>query len=199
MWQIFLSAGVVLSVEWIIVYGGANWITSLHHYRVPLRTRFDTAIPFIPAAVVFYLSLFPMLWIAPFILHTSRELRAFAWALSSAILIAGIGFVVFPAQPIDLRSIETDRFGRMFHFADWINLDYNYFPSLHVAMAVICAASFSRSKSTTIGIVFWLWAVLIALSTLPTHQHYVSDVMAGGLLGAVVMPRQPPHVLKPWR
>jgi membrane-associated phospholipid phosphatase len=182
---------------WLAIYGGADWITSLHNYRIPLRTRFDSAIPSMPAAAIVYLSLFPMLWLSPFVLRTAGQLRVFALALATVILISGIGFVLVPAEPIDIGSVETDLQGRVFQFADWINLKYNSFPSLHVAMAFLCAASFSCSKSAAIGIFFWLWASMIALSTLLTRQHHIGDVIAGGLLGAMVALRRPLHRYEP--
>lgn len=191
VWRVFFWAGVFLSAEWGLVYVGANWVAGLHHYRVPLSTSFDTAIPFVPAAVVFYLSLFPILWAAPFFLRSTRELRALAWSLAAAILIAGVGFVVLPARSVEVHFAETGRFRPLLEFADWINLDYNCFPSLHVAMAVICAARYSRANSAATGIAVWLWAGLIALSTLLMRQHFLGDVVAGGVLGLMVSITRP--------
>ena len=186
-----LIYGVGVFLLWLAIYGGANWITSLHNYRVPLRTRFDSAIPFIPTAAIAYLSLFAMLWLSPFVFRTTEQLQAFALSLATVIVISGIGFVLIPAEPTDISSVETDLHGRVFQFTDWINLKYNSFPSLHVAMAFLCAASFSCSKSARMRIFFWLWSATIALSTLLTRQHYIADVIAGGLLGVMVAPRRP--------
>jgi membrane-associated phospholipid phosphatase len=183
---------------WLAIYGGADWITSLHHYRVPFGTPFDSAIPFVPAAAIVYLSLFPMLWLSPFVLRTPAQLRVFALALTTVILISGIGFVLVPVQPIEVGSVGTDLFRRIFQFADWVNLKYNLFPSLHVAMAIVCAIIFSRSAPTAANIFYWLWAIAIALATLLTRQHYLIDVIAGGLLGAGVAYRLPSYTtIKP--
>jgi membrane-associated phospholipid phosphatase len=189
-----LIYGTGVSLLWLAVYGGADWFTDLHNYRIPLQTSVDLAIPFVPAGAIFYLSLFPMLWLAPFILHTPQQCQAFAEALAAAILIAGIGFVLIPAAPIEIRSVATGLFGPLFHFADWVNLKNNLFPSLHVALAVVSAVSFSRSQSAAVGLFFWLWAAMIALSTLLTRQHYIIDIVAGGFLGTVVAHRRPLHV-----
>jgi membrane-associated phospholipid phosphatase len=187
---VFLWEAAWVTCLWFIVYAGADWVTSLHHYRISLHTQIDSKIPFIPAAAIFYLSLFPMTWLAPFILHTPRQLRAFARGLAMAILLAGIGFLFLPVEPPEVHSAGAGLSGQLFHFADSINLKYNLFPSLHVAMAVVCAASFSCSKSPGVKIFFWLWAVAIALSTVLTHQHYLSDAIAGALLGIVVSPKR---------
>jgi len=189
VWRVFYRWSVCLCVEWVAIYCGANWITRLHGHRVTLRTDFDFTLPFVPSAAIVYLSLFPMLWLAPFVLYSPARLRAFARALAILILISGIGFVFLPAEPIDEISIGTHPFGGVFQFADWLNLTYNYFPSLHVGMAVVCAVSFSRTARPTAAIFYWPWAVTIALATLLTHQHYVVDVIAGGALGAIVATR----------
>jgi membrane-associated phospholipid phosphatase len=186
---LFLWEAAWVTCLWFVVYGGADWITSLHNYRVSFHTQIDSAIPFIPAAAIFYLSLFPMLWLAPFILNTPQQLRAFAKGLAIAILIAGIGFLFLPAEPPAVHLVDTGLPSRLFDFADWINLKYNLFPSLHVAMAVVCAASFSCSKSPKVKVFFWLWSCAVALSTVLTQQHYIIDVVAGGLLGILSLPK----------
>jgi membrane-associated phospholipid phosphatase len=189
--RLFLWNATWVTCLWFVVYGGADWITSLHKFRVSVQTPLDVAIPLVPVAAIVYLSLFPMLWLAPFVLHTPQQLREFALNLAIVILVAGIGFVLLPVEPIASNSVETNFSVSVFHFADEINLKYNCFPSLHVAMAVVGAASFSRATSARIASVFWLWAVMIALSTLLTRQHYIVDILAGGLLGAAVTFKRP--------
>lgn len=65
---------------------------------------------------------------------------------------------------------------------------FGYFvaiPSMHVAMAVILQASLARSR-----IHFWTFLpvnVLIVASTVALGQHYLVDVPAGLLVGAIVL------------
>jgi membrane-associated phospholipid phosphatase len=181
-----LFLGTSLTLLWLAIYGGADWITSLHGYRLPLRSSIDASIPFVPAAAVVYLSLFAMLWLSPFVLQTSVELRAFARSLCIVIVIAGMGFVLLPVEPIDAVSVDANFLGRVFQFADHLNLTYNAFPSLHVALALVCAVGFSRHAPPAAKFFYGTWAGAIAVATLLTHQHSVIDVLAGGLLGAGV-------------
>jgi membrane-associated phospholipid phosphatase len=185
IWRAFLRSAGWLSVEWAVVYGGADWITSLHNYRFSLKTGLDFRLPFVPSAAVVYLSLFPMLWLAPFIFNSPARLRAFAHTLGIVIAVSGISFLLLPIEAINIHMPER-ALPVVFRFADWINLTYNDFPSLHVSMTVVCAIFYSRSSPMPIGILFWLWATMIALATLLTRQHYIADVLAGGLLGTLV-------------
>src|SRR5262249_38304450 len=65
--------GVACTVWFGLVYGGADWLTHQHRYRVRLHTNVELAVPLVPAAVVGYMSLYPLFWIAPFVLRTGRE------------------------------------------------------------------------------------------------------------------------------
>lgn len=62
-------------------------------------------------------------------------------------------------------------------------LRHNYLPSLHVALAFTGAATLSREKPS-MSAPLYLWASLIALSTLTTHEHHLADILAGMALAA---------------
>jgi membrane-associated phospholipid phosphatase len=190
MLRAFFRDGALCSLLWLAVYGGANWLTKSHGYRVRLWTDFDLAIPFVPAAAALYLSIFPMFWVAPFALRTSGQLRALAKSLAWSIAIAGIGFVLLPGGHVHTIEPPSGPFGKLFWVADQLNMSYNYLPSLHVGMSVCCAYAYSAAASR-IGAkyFYWLWTAAIAASTLLTHQHYVADVLTGGALGWIVSAR----------
>ena len=58
------------------------------------------------------------------------------------------------------------------------DIAYNCFPSLHVAQCFVAAFACQRVHRG-VGAVSLVWAVLVALSTLFTKQHYVVDVVGG--------------------
>lgn len=58
-------------------------------------------------------------------------------------------------------------------------LRHNYFPSLHVALAFTGAATMGARWGRGPSLVLYVWASLIALSTLTTHQHHLIDVVGG--------------------
>jgi membrane-associated phospholipid phosphatase len=189
VWRTFVQCSAWLTLEWVIVYGGANWIAGLHSYRVPLETAMDRQIPFVPQASFIYLSLFPMLWLAPFRLQTPGELRRFAAALGWLIAIAGIGFLVLPSQAVRSTPSVAGISGPIFQFADWINLSFNYLPSLHVGMAVVCARAYASLTSPMLTTGFSLWAAAIIVSTLLTHQHFIVDIVVGVACGMIATNR----------
>ncbi len=61
----------------------------------------------------------------------------------------------------------------------------NVFPSLHVALTTALAVIL-RADRPRLGAVAFVMAVLLALSTLTTKQHFVLDVLAGWLIAWAV-------------
>jgi len=167
---------------WLVVYGGASWIASLHTYRVRLWTDAELAIPFIPAASGVYLSLLPMLWLSPLVLRSTMELKKLSKAITVAIFVSGPGFILLPSLPA-YPPHRADAEGSIFRFADAVNLQYNMCPSLHVAMAVAAAYTYAFHSPQRVKCLWWLWAAAITVSTLLTHQHHIIDALAGGIVG----------------
>lgn len=186
LWSVFLARGALLVLLWIVVYGGADFLAVQHAYRVRLHFDFELQIPLWPQFAAVYLSLFPMLWLSPFVLHEEDQLRQFATSLGWLIAISGIGFVLMPSIPAYDPPVVTGRSQAVFGLADYLNLDFNMLPSLHVGMAVLCAATYSRGTGRTAMVCFWTWAIAISASTLVTHQHHIADVVTGAALAVCV-------------
>lgn len=185
-WNAFFLYTTQLTILWIVVYGGTCYITSLHQFRMPLHLDADLRMPFVPGAAVIYLSLFPMLWLSPFVLRTRAQLKSFCRSLQLIFLICGAGFLLFPSEEVRRYEFTSGISGQVFEFADWINLSYNNLPSLHVGLAVLCASVYSRSAPFRIAFWLWAWAAAIWISTLLTHQHYLIDTVAGAAVGYAV-------------
>ena len=171
----------------VLVYGGMDALTARRSFRVPVHFPAELAIPFVPAMTLFYMSIYLLFWMAPFVLRTRREFRALVTTVAFAILVGGIGFLLFPADLAFAPPQEADLgiWAALFHFADKLNLTYNLLPSLHVAFAVICIAIFSARAPVVGKVLLWFWAAMVAASTVLIHQHHLLDVATGWLLALV--------------
>lgn len=149
-------------------YGSADLLAGFVPYRISLP-RLEW--PFYPETAVIYLSVDLMLLLL-FLRLPVDKLCRLVGALVSQTLTAVPIFILLPIAPITASEIEAPF---VYHLADWINLDNNYFPSLHVSYATTCALSAG-------GVLWWTWAMAVSASTLLCHQHYLLDVAAGFLL-----------------
>jgi membrane-associated phospholipid phosphatase len=171
----------------LAVYGGADLLTARRGFRVPVHFAAELRIPFVPWMTVFYMSLYGLFLLAPFLLRTRREFAAVISTMAVAIAVSGIAFLLVPAELAfaPVRDDQPGAWAGIYHVADGLNLTYNLLPSLHVAFAVICASAFSPRAPGPIKAALWLWAFLIAASTVLIHQHHILDVITGWLLALV--------------
>lgn len=191
----YLVLGPLLMAWFVFIFAGANYLTGLHHFRLPLYFAWELQIPFVPAMAVVYNSLHLAYSIAPFVLRTRPEMNAMAltWVLITA--VAGVFFLVLPFEA-GYTAPSDGQLGpwrAAYQWADGANLRFNMFPSLHVAWFLVCVDVYGR-KATRLGkTLLWLWGAAMMLSTLLAHFHHVADVV-GGLLLAIWGSR----VLYPW-
>lgn len=168
-----------------IVYGGTNWITGQHRWRIPLHTPIDLEIPFVPAMTVVYLSLNPLFWMLAFILRTRQQTANFVGTLAATTIIAGGFFLLLPASHAFTRPSSAELGGWLapYEIMRAVALEYNYLPSLHVAFTTICVRVAQRFANPFEKVILLAWGLAIIISTLLTHQHYLIDVFTGLLLG----------------
>ena len=177
---------VVGGLWFTLVYVGADGITARRAAKWSVHFEGERTMPFVPEMIIVYVSLYSIFILAPFILRHRRELLALAVSCNLAILIAGLGFALIPAE---LAYPPPQRFGafpELFRAADTLNLTYNLVPSLHVTFAVLLGAAVGRTADSTGRVLLWIWVAAIAGSTLLAHQHHVIDVVTGAILGFAV-------------
>jgi membrane-associated phospholipid phosphatase len=146
------------------------------------ETAFDQYFALVPAWSIVYLSLFLAVLLPVFVIHQQALVRRVILAYLAVWLIAYCVFLAFPSAAPVHGAVRGDGFFavvlRAIYHAD---VPYNCFPSLHVAQCFLAAFSCGRIHRG-VGWVAGVWAVLVALSTLFTKQHYVADVVGGILL-----------------
>jgi membrane-associated phospholipid phosphatase len=169
------------------VFAACDAFTAARALRVPIHFAAELRIPFVPEASAAYMSMYLLFAAGPFILRTRAQFRAAIATLATIIAIAGACFLLVPAT-LAYPPVGEDALGSwagLYHVADDLNLTYNLFPSLHVALSVACVAAFGTRVAGVGRMLLWAWALAIALSTLLLHQHHVLDVLGGWLLATL--------------
>lgn len=180
---VYVLLSAAINVWWLLIFGGANYLTTLHSYRVRLHCDAELDIPFVPASVLVYMSIYLLFWAVPFILRSVDELLRLTATFAAITLVAAVGFLIFPADPCFRTPDDLGIWTELVWFAKWIAMRHNFAPSLHVGLSIVCITVYAR-RARPLGKAFlWLWALAIALSTMFLHQHYAIDVLTGFLLG----------------
>jgi membrane-associated phospholipid phosphatase len=91
-----------------------------------------------------------------------------------AALVMGIKFLVRRRRP-------EGEWGGIYR-----NTDPHSFPSGHAARAFLIAVVGSALGPPWLGILLWIWAPLVALARVSMGVHYLSDIVAGAILGIVI-------------
>lgn len=152
-----------------------------------LRTRLDDAIPFIPATAWFYLPIYAGIFVVALACFQTRVHFNRALAGVGVILLAGLAGHRLVAAEYPRPLLHAPYGGPSEAFMAWvqgIDPPGNVFPSLHVAHTSSLAL-FLHHENPRLGWVVIALALLLAVSTLTTKQHFVADVVAGFALAAL--------------
>jgi membrane-associated phospholipid phosphatase len=182
-----LALEVGAAVVFEVIYASANAVTSLHEIRLPVAFAWESAMPLIPAWVLAYWSLWPLVLLAPFVLGTKEQMRHLAGLVVLETAAAAVVFILYPATLAYPAAESLGAWQDAYALTAKISMQHNLFPSLHVAFAVTCALVYSRATNAALAAAFGLWAGLIAASTLLLHLHHVADVVGGAVLAWVAV------------
>ncbi len=179
-----LRWAAVLLALFILVYGGLNWITARRTDTLGLWFDWELAIPFVPAMVWAYASIFVSFFLPMFALD-ARGIEALCRRLALATVISGACFVLFPSRLGFARLDIVAGYEQIFEFIHALDLPHNLAPSLHVSWSLILLLTLASISGWRLRMAFVLWLALLIASVLLVHQHHVLDV-AGGILVALV-------------
>src|SRR5438874_2446153 len=175
-----VSAG--LSVLFLVVYSGCNWITGQRGQVGSFYFQWERAIPFVPFMILPYMSIDLFFIAAPFLCRTDQELRIFSRRVVAAILIAGLCFLLFPLRFAFPRPYASGWLGVIFDWFRGMDSPFNLLPSLHAALLLLLVDIYRRSFRGVFFFAAMLWFFLIGLSPLLTYQHHVIDIIGGFVL-----------------
>lgn len=180
----FTLLSLLITVEFAVVFYGADWLTAQHSLRIRAYTSAELAIPLVPMMVVPYMTMYVIFWFAPFVLRSSADLDRFAGAVARVIVIAGVAFVLLPAElgfaPV---SMAGSTWNPWLQLAATLSGTYDLVPSLHVALFTVAAATYASRLSRGLRVLLGTWLVIVAASTVLTHRHHLIDVVTGLALG----------------
>lgn len=103
------------------------------------------------------------------------------WEVVEFFGIAGLAGVVLAIKFLVRRERPQGEWGGIYR-----NTDPHSFPSGHAARAFLIAVLASALGPMWLGIFLWIWAPLVALARVAMGVHYLSDVVAGAVLGVIV-------------
>ena len=177
-----LAASVGLSLLFVVVYSGTNWLTSLRCDVGTWHYEWERWIPFLPWMALPYMSIDLFFAGAPFLIRQRRDLAVFARRVALAILAAGVCFLAMPLKLAVERPKLDGLMGLAFGWFFSMDQPYNLCPSLHIALRTLLADIYARHTRGAIRLSSHVWFSLIGLSTLFTYQHHVVDVLGGFVL-----------------
>ena len=103
------------------------------------------------------------------------------WEVVEFFGILGLAGVVLAIKFLVRRERPQGEWGSIYR-----NTDPHSFPSGHAARAFLIAVVASALAPTWMILLLWIWAPLVSLARVSMGVHYLSDVIAGGVLGAFV-------------
>jgi membrane-associated phospholipid phosphatase len=185
---------VLAALPYAVVNQFAGW-RSTSVFEV--ETSLDTALPFVPWMMVFYISFyayFPLLFWMGAAVHRRQQAEGLTQRLIQATWVAFVIFLLFPVE-VDLRhqTAQPDgAFAWLFSALHALDTPYNAWPSLHVLqslLVVLTVANWHKNEETLslvrLALMWSAWGLLV-LSTMLVKQHYLFDVITALIIGAVV-------------
>jgi membrane-associated phospholipid phosphatase len=178
-----VSAG--LSILFLMVYGSCNWISSRRANVGTIYFEWERKIPFVPFFILPYMSIDLFFIVGPFLCQTDRELSIFTKRIATAIIVAGICFLLLPLRFAFPRPHADGWLGALFDWFRGMDAPYNLLPSLHAALMLILLDVYFRHTRGFVRVAAMMWFILIALSPILTYQHHVIDILGGFVLAAL--------------
>ncbi len=103
------------------------------------------------------------------------------WEVVEFFGILGLAGVVLAIKFLVRRERPQGEWGGIYR-----NTDPHSFPSGHAARAFLIAVIGTALAPPWLALVLWVWAPLVALARVAMGVHYLSDVVAGAVLGVIV-------------
>lgn len=172
---------------WLIIYFFVNRLQVEPDRCLDMGLPIDRKIPFVPFFALVYFSTYIFV-ILPFLVLS--DARQFYWMLVSFSSISVISSLIHAIVPSKIERVEQVKAagvsGKLLNLFQMTCKPYGNFPSMHVGLSVPVVVAIFITFGAAAGSMALVWAILIAISTLLTKQHYILDVLAGFAAGLII-------------
>jgi undecaprenyl-diphosphatase len=103
------------------------------------------------------------------------------WEVVEFFGILGLAGVVLAIKFIVRRERPEGEWGGIYR-----NTDPHSFPSGHAARAFLIAVLAAALAPPWLAVILWIWAPLVSLARVAMGVHYLSDVVAGAIVGTLI-------------
>ncbi len=174
-------AGAILFIAAYFMYTFTNHNFFTEPRELPLYA-IDSAIPFIPWTVLIYVSEYFFFTTVYIVSKDSKNLNKYLYSFLATQALSCLIFyfwpTIFPRELYPIPENIHPIIGAVWMWLRSNDAPTNCFPSLHVSTVYLSAFIFRDEQKEKFPF-FITWGTLIALSTLPTKQHYFIDIVAG--------------------
>jgi membrane-associated phospholipid phosphatase len=178
-------AGLV-GVAFFAVYPTMNWFTDQRPNRLHLYVSPELGIPFMPAFIWAYLSMY-VLFLMPLCLLPAARLPSLGKQLLVGTLMSGLLFLLLPADLGFVRVVPADPvYGELYATIFGIDRPHNLVPSLHVIWSSAIILACADIARTPVRVFLHGWLAIVVTSTVLVHQHHILDIAAAALLVVVL-------------
>jgi undecaprenyl-diphosphatase len=115
-----------------------------------------------------------ILWLAGNVFWKQWAVYELWWISVLAALVMTLKFIIRRRRP-------EGKWGAIYR-----NTDPHSFPSGHAARSFLIATLASFLGPIWLAVILWIWAPLVALARVSMGVHYVSDIIAGAVVGVTV-------------
>ncbi len=177
-----LSVVALVFLPWTVAYEGAFRL-GIPPDAVEAFLPFERGWPVLVWTEVVYVSVYPLVVLAPFAVRERRVLRHLAVTalLATAVVTFLYATVPLVAPP---RPFQGDGlWARMLTAERAMSNTVAAFPSFHVIWTLIAAEAWAATYPRRAPL-FWVWAVAISASCITTGMHALADVLAAVIVWA---------------
>ena len=103
------------------------------------------------------------------------------WAVVQFVGISLLAALVMSIKFIVRRRRPEGEWGNIYR-----TTDPHSFPSGHAARSFFIAVIATGLGTSGVAVLLWIWAPLVALARVAMGVHYVSDIVAGAIVGIVI-------------